>query len=53
MPTTRVPAVICPKSAEVRLNVPAEPLTEIDLAPLGSKVTVPAPAFTLPLNETS
>ena len=53
LPTTSEPAVIALKSAAVILKVALEPATEIDLLPLGSRVTVPLLAFTDPLNCTS
>lgn len=53
VPTTKVPAVIAAKSVDATEKVLPVPPTLIALAPLGSKVTVPLPALTVPEKATS
>lgn len=53
LPIIRVPAVILDRSVDKTVKVPPVPLTEIALAPLGCSVTVPLPALTVPVKETS
>ncbi len=45
--------MIADKSVDSTVNVPPAPLTEMDLAPLGSKDTVLVPALTVPEKATS
>lgn len=48
VPITRVPAVIAARSVAATENVEPVLKTDIALAPLGIKLTVPEPAFSVP-----
>lgn len=53
VPTIRVPAVIAPMSDAAMENVPPVEENETDFAPLGTSVTVPLPALSVPERVTS